>query len=272
MAMMSLKHAWEFIINLFDFRNLDNILREEIPKGKGRYGVPNFGAGILLFLFSLFILSLISIVLAIFAHGSLPPGFASVTPRPELTYGFFASSLIYFGAVMFPYLMIGSFIYQGFAFLLLRILGSKGDFRKQYFITSFIALALGIGSLGSIITMPFLFFLPCISLFFFLVYFAAAVYLVFFVQTKMICEIHRAKPIVALIVVLIASIGSLAAFVVVQLIVEHYGLFPDFTATFGFPQLNQTITDLNVSMPQVSGFNMSTNEVANVTAANSSSG
>ena len=250
---MSLKHAWNFMISLFDFKCLECNIRDELPKGKGRFGVPNYGAGILLALFSMFVLTLLAIVLAMLAHDSFPPGYASVSLRPELTYGFFVSSIIYFGIIMFPYLMLGSFIYQGFAYGLLRILGGKGDFRKQYFITSYIALALGIGSLGSLFTMPFVFFLPCVTVFFFLTFFVTAIYLVFFVQTKMLVEVHRVKPLAALAVVFITTIASLAMFAIVQFLVGHFGLSPDFTSTFGFPQLNGSLSDINVTLPQMSG-------------------
>jgi len=241
------------MVSLFDFKCLECNIRDELPKGKGRYGVPNYGAGILLMLFSMFVLTVLSIILAMLAHDSFPPGYASVSLRPELTYGFFVSSIIYFGVIMFPYLMLGSFIYQGFAYGLLRILGGKGDFRKQYFITSYIALALGIGSLGSLIAMPFVFFLPCVTVFFFLTFLVAAIYLIFFVQTKMLVEVHRAKPLAAFAVVFIATVASLVMFALVQFLVGHFGLSPDFTATFGFPQLNMSITDINVSLPQISG-------------------
>jgi hypothetical protein len=251
---MGLKHAWKFMISLFNYEKLDANIREEIPKGRGRYGLPSYGAGILLFLFSLFILSTLSIVFYGFLYDTLSDSYFVVPSKPEITYGVFISSLIYLGVLMFPYLSIGSLIYQGFIYALLKLMGSKGSFRKQYFITSYIALALGFGSLGFIVSSILGVFLPCLNIFFFLIFLGAGLYLVLYVQGKMLVEIHKTSLMIAIITILIVSIGSLIAFIGVNLLIEHFDLMPDFTATFTIEGINQSI-----SIPDSTNGSMSAN-------------
>lgn len=229
---MGLKHAWKLMLDLFDFKNLEQTIREEVPKGRGRYGIPNFGAGILLFLFSLFMLSVLAILYSGFMYDALSESYFVVTQKPELTYGFFISSAIYFGLLLFPYLFFGSFIYQALIYAIVRMMGGKGDFKKQYFITSYVALTLGVGTIGFIIASILGFFLPCLNLFFLLVYFVASIYLVFFAQARMLMILHRSSYIICATAILITSIGSVLAFIGVNYLIGHFGLLPDFTATF----------------------------------------
>jgi len=228
--------------SLFDFTNLEKNIKEEIPKGRGRYGLPSYGAGILLFLFSLFMLSTLSIVFYGFLYDTLSDSYFVVTSKPAITYGFFVSSVIYFGLLMFPYLFVGSLIYQGLVYVLLRMMGSKGSFKKQYFITSYVALALGVGSLGFIISSILGIFLPCLNLFFFLVFLGAGLYLVFYVQGKMLMEIHKTSLAIAIVAIMVVTIGSTIAFIGINLLIEYFNLMPDFTATFTIGAVNQSVS------------------------------
>jgi hypothetical protein len=264
---MGLIHAWDFTKSLFDLNNLEKNIKEEIPKGRGRYGLPSYGAGILLFLFSLFILSTLSIVFYGFLYDTLSDSYFVVTSKPEITYGFFITSVIYFGLLMFPYLFIGSLIYQGCIFALLKLMGSKGSFKKQYFVTSYIALALGVGSLGFIVSSILGVFLPCLNLFFLLIFLGAGLYLVFYVQGKMLVEIHKTSLMIVMISILIVSIGSLIAFIGVNLLVEYFDLMPDFTATFTIEGINQSI-----SIPAIDDNGNATLNITNTTNTTNTSG
>jgi hypothetical protein len=244
--LMGLKHAWRFMIRLFDFQNLDSTIRDEIPKGRGRYGIPNYGAGIMMFLFTLFMLTTLALVYFGFLYDALSDSYFVVTTKPELTYGFVISSIIYFGLIMFPYFFVGSLIYQGLLFGLVKIMGGKGKLNKQYYVTSYIALALGLGSLGFIIVSILGVFLPCLNVFFFLIYLAAAIYLVFFAQTKMLMILHHSKALPIIVAIFITSIGSVLAFIGIQLLVGHFGLFPDFTATFSIEGIRGDIMDIGI--------------------------
>jgi hypothetical protein len=134
------------------------------------------------------------------------------------------------------------------------MMGSKGSFKKQYFITSYIALALGVGSLGFIVSSILGIFLPCLNLFFLMVFIGAGLYLVFYVQGRMLMEIHKTSLAIAVAAILVVSMGSTIAFIGVNLLIEYLDLMPDFTATFTIGATNQS-----VSIPESASNNLTSN-------------
>jgi hypothetical protein len=244
---MGLKNAWMFMISLFNFERLESNIRDEIPRGRGRYGIPSYAAGIMLALFTLFMLTVITILTYEFFFDELSESYFSVTQKPELTYGFFISSFIYFGLILFPYLSIGSLLYQSVIFAIIRLLGGRGSYKKQYFITSYVTLALGVLSLGFIPSFLIGVFLPCLFIFYPLIFIITGMYLVFYVQTKMIMILHKSQFAPSLVAIIIATILSVLAFIVVNLIIDHFGLFPDFRATFSMSEIGENIFNINMS-------------------------
>ena len=245
--LMGLKNAWKFMTSLFNYEKLDSVIRDEIPHGRGRYGLPSYAAGIMLALFTLFMLTVITILTYEFFFDKLSESYFSVTTKPNLSYGFFISSLIYFGLILLPYLSIGSLLYQSVVYALIRLFGGKGGYKKQYFITSYVTLALGVLALGFIPSFMIGVFLPCFFIFYPLIFIITSIYLIFYVQAKMIMILHKTKLAPTIVAILIATILSVLAFIVINLIVNHYGLFPDFRATFSMTEISENIFKLNMS-------------------------
>ena len=259
--MMGARRVLGVAAGLFDFKNLDNLVRGELPQARLGSGVLKYAIGIFLFLLTSFLLTTISIVYLMLTYEAMAGTSLVVTAKPAITSGFIISSLIYFGLALFPFLFLGSFLHQGVVYLMMRVLGGRGSFATQYYLNSYITLALGAGSLGFVPVFIISIFLPCFNLFFLLVYFIAMVYLAIYVQARMLMASHRANFAPSLVVAIIISIGSLAAYAVFQLLLIKAGIGPDFTATFNIAGINTSTIGVNVTgLPNMSGLpNISTN-------------
>ncbi len=241
--------------SLFDFINVDAYLRNELPKAGLLAGVRNFLLGIFLFLLSSFALATLSVVYLMLIYDATSAASLVVSAKPAITTGFLASSLLYFGVITLPFLFLGTFLHQAVVFLMMKVLArGKGTYMQQYFMSSYVTLALGIASLGMPLALAAGVFLPFVLLFFALTYLAAAAYLALFVQAKILMAVHKIGFNPALAVSLLVSLGSLVAYVVLQLIVAKYGLGPDFTATFGIAGMNTSMLNVNITgLPNISG-------------------
>jgi hypothetical protein len=255
---MDLKQTWRFIGDLFDMGDIDQNISAEIQRGNMKAGITRYLIGILLTLFTSFILATLAIAYMQFTYDSTSNIYPVQGPKPEITSGFIISSLIYFGLVMFPFLFLATFLHQGFIYAVMRILGGRGSFKNQYSITSHLTLTIGLASLFFIPAFALSFFLPCFNLFWILAFVVTVLYLALIVQTKMLMAIHHSKFLTAMFVVLIASIGSVVFYALVQLLVMKFGIGPDFAASFALPN----IPALD-SLPQMSG--SSVTNLANAT-------
>ena len=252
--MMGVKRVLGFIASLFDFMGADASLRNELPKANLRAGIRNFLIGIFLFLLSSFALAALSVVYLMLVYDATSAASLVVTAKPAITPGFIASSLLYFGVIMLPFLFVGSFLHQGIVYLLMRALGGRGSYQQQYFMSSYVTLALGLASLGMPVALAIGIVLPCALLFFALTYIVGAAYLALFVQAKILVAVHKVSFGPALAVALLAALGSLAAYGLLQLAVASYGLGPDFTATFGMAGMNASVLNMSVTgLPNLSG-------------------
>ena len=248
---MDLKQTLRFIGDLFDMSDIDRNMSNEIQRGSMKAGISRYLLGILLTLFTSFILATLAIVYMQFTYDSTSNIYPVQGPKPEITSGFIVSSLIYFGLVMFPFLLLATILHQGFIYAAMRILGGRGSFKNQYSITSYLTLTLGLGSLFFIPAFVLSFFLPCFNLFWILVYIVAVLYLALIVQTRMLMVLHHSKFLTAMFVVIVASIGSVIFYALVQLLVMKFGLGPDFAASFTWPNM----PNLD-NLPQMSGTNV----------------
>jgi|GEM_PF-5649819 len=257
---MGMNRVLRFTAGLFDFKNLDAILRDEVPKGRLMSGVYRYFVGIFFALFTSFSLTTLAIVYFMVAYDAMAGTSLVVTAKPAITSGFLISSLIYFGLITLPFLFFGTFLHQGIVYLLMRLLGGRGTFGQQYSITSYITFALGVGSLAFIPIVIISLFLPCFNLFFLLTYLAGLAYLALFVQARMMVNTHRVPFITALLVSLLISVGSIAAYALLELALIKAGVGPDFTATFTIAGINSSSLGLNVTgLPQIPFPNISPN-------------
>jgi len=249
---MGIRRILKFSASLFDFKNLDAILRDEAQKGRLPSGVTRYFIGILLALFTSFALTTLAIVYLIATYNATVDTSLVATPRPAITTGFLISSVIYFGLVTFPFLFFGTFLHQGVVYLLMRLLGGRGSFAQQYSITSYITFALGFGSLGFIPIAVLGLLLPCFNLFFLLIYLAALAYLALFVQTRMMVQVHKVPFMSALLVSVLITAGSFAAYALLELALMKAGLAPDFTATYSLVGINSSSLGVNMTgLPQL---------------------
>jgi hypothetical protein len=249
---MGLRRILRLMLSFFDFKSLDSTLRAELPCATLFGGMYRYFFGILLTLLSSFALTTISILYLMVVYDSLSGTNLVASTRPAITGGFLMSSLIYFGLITFPFLFLGAFVHQGVLYVIMRVLGGKGPLNAQYYMTSYITLALGVASLGFIPVAIISIFLPCFNLFFMLVYIAMAAYLALYVQAKMLVAVHRIPFASAFAAVLLVSIGSLLAYGALQFLVMQFGLGPDFTATFSIAGINESIINVS-SMPNITG-------------------
>ena len=235
--------AYEFVLELFNFSELDGTLHRDMQKASLKGGILNSLSGIIIAVLSLLALTFISVVYLGYVYDTLPVSSLISAVRPSLTSGLLLSSTIYFGLITLPFLFIWIFIHQGMMFLLSRLFKGTGSFSTQYFLTSFITLAIGSGSLGFVPVLILSVFLPCFNLFFFLLFLVASIYLVFYVQSKMLVAVHRISFPAAFIIVLISFLAFMAVYALLQFVLFTFGVGPDFTASFGStssPSVNLT--------------------------------
>jgi hypothetical protein len=256
---MGVRRVLNFCGSLFDFKNIDSILMGEINKGKLAGGVLRYFFGVFFTVFTGFALATLAIVYLMVAYNAMSGTSLVVTATPSITSGFLESSLVYFGLITFPFLFFGSFLHQGIVYLVMRLMGGRGAFAIQYSITSYLTFALGFGALGFIPVFVISLFLPCFNLFFLLTYLTATAYLALFVQAKMLANVHRVQYMSALVICLLISIGSLAAYGLLELALIKAGIGPDFQASFSLPGINTSSLGVNMgglpqlgSMPNIS--------------------
>ncbi len=269
--MMGVKRVFRALASLFDFMSVDATLRDELPRAKLPTGVRNFLVGILIFLVSSFALAALSVVYLMLVYDATSAASLVITTKPTITTGFLVSSLVYFGLITLPFLFLGSFIQQGVMFLLMKAVRGKGTYAQQYFMSSYIALALGISSLMIPVALVVGIFLPCVLLFFGLVYLVMVVYLGIFVQAKILMDVHKTKFIPSLVIALLVFLATLVAYILLQVAVTKYGLGPNFTATFGMSGMNTTLLSMNATgLPNLGNIpGLSTNSTAILNATNS---
>jgi hypothetical protein len=251
---MGIRRVLGYIVSLFDYNEVDNNIRAELRTATLKKGAIFYFGGIFLFLLTSFLLTTLSIAYLMMVYDATSAGALVVSAKPAITEGFVISSLIYYGLITLPYLFLGSFLHQGIMFFLMRVIArGRGTYAQQYAMSSYITLALGLGMLFMVPVAIVSLILPCFMLFFLLVYLLAAVYLALFVQAKVLTAVHKVSFPSAFAVALVVSLGSVVAYILLQLIVGKFGLFPDFTATYAIANMgNMSVPDLSgISLPSV---------------------
>jgi len=270
---MSVKRVWGVLTSLFDFMTVDATLKSELSRANLVAGVRNFLVGILIFLVSSFALAALSVVYLMLVYDATSAASLVISAKPAITTGFIVSSLVYFGLITLPFLFIGSFIQQGVMLFLMRLVRGKGTYAQQYFMSSYIALALGVSSLMIPVALVAGIFLPCVLLFFGLVYLVMVIYLGVFVQAKILMAVHNAKFVPSLAISLLVFLCTLLAYLLLQLVVTNYGLGPNFTATFGMSGMNTTLLSMNATgLPNLGAIHIGANSSTAVINATNSTG
>jgi len=230
------RQAYGFVMELFNFTDLDSVIHGEMSKSSMRGGIMT--------------LTFISVVYLGYVYDTLPASSLIHSIRPSLTSGLLMSSAIYFGLITLPFLFLWTVIHQSTVFLLSRLFKGSGSFSTQYFMTSFITLAVGTGLLGFIPVFILSVFLPCFNLFYVLLYLVAAIYLALYVQARMLVAVHRISFPAALFIALLTFVAFVIAFGLLQFVLFKFGLGPDFAASFGEinpPGVNLTdVTTVNI--------------------------
>jgi hypothetical protein len=228
------KRAYDFVLELFNFTDLDSIIHRDIPLSSMKGGIMNTVSGILIAVLTLLAFALLSVVYLGMVFDSLPVSSTVAGVRPSLSPSLMIGSVVFFGILTPIALFLWIFAHQLIIFALTRLFRGSGSFSAQYFVTSFITLALGTMSLGFIPMFILSVFLPCFNLFFVLFFIAVAVYLMIYVQAKMLVAVHKISFASAFGITMISTIGFVIIYALLQFILLKIGFGPDFATELSF--------------------------------------
>lgn len=215
-------NMWENVKRTLDYKNIDNFIAEEKKNATMNKGLVIFAMAILLASLVSFLATLASAYMMDNTVETLSTKYqVSNIPGKLLTQDFIKKSAITFLLVGIPLGFVVVFLAQKGMYLVMKTMKSQGKFEEQFYMMAQPALTQSIAS-------PSLLFLmvPCaniISLFGFL---GLSLYLIFFVQGKIMKELHGTSWMVALGTIILGNILSAVVYFGIMQLLVYFGLYP----------------------------------------------
>ena len=203
-----LRTAWETSKSLFDYRKADEAMRLVVPHASIRNAVIVFVAAAAI----LAVLSLViyaeSIYFAAFTFKVLAETLGSPAAEPDFgALGPFALFVI----ISAPLGLLAASIQDGLIYYALRFTGGRGTFTQQYYLSSFVALAMTMSSAILLLTV-----VPCIGALALLVQYLLMFYLTFVVRCRAYAAIHGLSYGHVLVMVFLSCLPLIAAIFMVS--------------------------------------------------------
>ncbi|MDD5340514.1 MAG: hypothetical protein PHV13_04680 [Candidatus ainarchaeum sp.] len=198
-----LNAAWGAAKSLFDYRKVDETLKQRLPGADLRSAVVIFVAAMLLGAVLSLIIYIESLYFAAFSYKTLAElAGSTVEPQPDFsTLGQFALFLALSSAIVF----LACLFQDGIAYYALRLTGGKGTFTRQYYLSSLVALSMAISSAIMIFGV-----VPCAGALAFFAYVAMTLYLMFWVRCRAYAMVHGLSGLHVFVIVFLSCIPTVA--------------------------------------------------------------
>jgi hypothetical protein len=190
--------AWETAKSLFSPWKADETLRKRIPEADLRAALLISGAAVILGAVLYLLIYAETLYFAAFSYTALSKAVGGPVPQPDFSsLDPFAVFLLLSAALT---LLLG-FFQDGIVYYALRLTGGKGTFTQQYYLSSFVALAMAISS-SIMVFGP----VPCLGAPVALAYLVMVLYFMFVVRCRAYATVHDLTYTHVLIVVFLSCI------------------------------------------------------------------
>ncbi|MFH1394488.1 MAG: hypothetical protein ABII71_06085 [Candidatus Micrarchaeota archaeon] len=203
---MDIWEAWDIMKRTLDYGKAAAVFREQAAKASFRDAAIVY---IIAAVYSAF-LAVVMNVMSLFVVRSVYYFMGIDVPEIELDTPLLAPYALYFFGLIMPLGLVITALMQAVTFKALRLTGGKGNFVKQLYLYSFLALALSVGS-----TLMLSQFFSCLGLIPLLGYLFFSFYVQFYLQSVMLRDLHSISTLHAFMGVLIGTAVGVAAYLLV---------------------------------------------------------
>jgi len=196
------RNVWETVRSLFDFRKADAALAQRIPEADLRAAAVIFAAAALLGAALSLVVYAETLYFEAFTFKALTEASGGVAPEPDFgSLGPFAFLVAITGVLTF----FMNLFQDGIVYYALRLTGGKGTFTRQYYLSSFVALATVVSS-SVLLLGP----VPCMGLPAVAAYVILGFYFMFWVRCRAYARVHDLSHLQVFTIVLLSCIPVVA--------------------------------------------------------------
>ncbi len=197
-------NIWAAAKNLFYPMGVEKALKQEKPRADLRLGIYVFLAAALVSAVLTTAVAAWSIYMAAFEYKVLAE--VSDIDNVEVHWEDLAPVAMFQISFMVPFSLVFSLVYEGIVYKIMRLTGGKGEFTKQYYLSSLVAFSLAMS-----LVLGFLLPIPCFWLLAVLGILLLTLYFTFYVNAKVYQLVHGISYSHALVIVLLLAIPKLLA-------------------------------------------------------------
>ena len=213
---------WENIKKTLDYKKMDSFISEERKNA-------TLNKGIMLFVVAVVLASVVSFVMSLASAHMMDGTIETLSEKYQvanitgkiLNESYITKAAITFLLVSIPMSFIVVFLVQKAMYFVMKKLKGQGKFEEQYYMMAFPAVTQSVSSIGLVFLLA-----PCINIVALFGFVALSLYLIFFVQGKILKELHKTSWPMAIAVIIAGNILSAAIFFGVMQLVTYIGLYP----------------------------------------------